>query len=115
MNQLSSASTMKLSMMVTITSCAPNLVLRIAGRIRPLRQRARGDHANRKREQEWSSGGKREADESGPEPTRSQLALSADVEQTRAQAERDGESGEGERRRLVENLSETVSVAPGAL
>jgi len=31
MNQLSSANTMKLSMIVTITSCAPNLVLRYAG------------------------------------------------------------------------------------
>ena len=45
-------------------------------------------------------------------PPRGELALGADVEQARAQPERDGESGEGERRRLVEHLSEARTRCP---
>ena len=102
MNQLSSASTMKLSMIVTMTSCAPNLVLRYAGTAptTPPAQPA----AIMQRGSARMSGvptGKREPGESGGESTRRELALASDVEQSGAQAERNRQAGERERRRLV--------------
>ena len=106
---------MKFSMIVTITSCAPNLALSTPGTA-PTSSAAerRRDDADREREQRGDAGGQQQPHERRAESARRELALGADVEQSRAQAERDGEPGEDERRRLVEHLPEAVRVAPRA-
>ena len=64
--------------------------------------------------QRGSPTGSSEPDQRRDESAGGELALGADVEQAGAQAHRDGEAGERERRRLVEHLPEAVRVAPRA-
>ena len=59
--------------------------------------------------------GQRETSQSGGESAGRELTLASDVEQTGAQSERNCEPGERERRRLVENLPESVGISPGSL
>jgi len=102
-------------MIVTITSWAPNLVLRYAGTAptTPPAQPSR-DHAENEGNDERRADGKRETCERGRKTSRSELALASNVEQPSAETERNGESSEGECGRLVENLTEPVGVSPGS-
>jgi len=52
---------------------------------------------------------------SGSKSSRRELALCSNVEQSRAQSERNGQTGERESRCLVKNLSESVGIAPRSL
>jgi hypothetical protein len=73
-----------------------------------------GDEVDGKREHRRQSRREQQAHQRRGESTRGELALRADVEQPGAQSHGNGEAGERERRRFVENLAEPVRVAPGA-
>ena len=104
---------MKFSMIVTITSCAPNRALRYAGTA-PTTPPAAPAAIMQRRTAKMSGVPDRERQtrQRRRESAGRELALGADVEQSGAEAERDGEPGEGERRRLVEHLAEAVRVPP---
>ena len=107
---------MKLSMIVVITSCAPNFALSAPG-IPPTipppiaaAMRYTGSVTSA-----GSPAGSSEPNQRGDESARGELTLGADVEQPGAQPDRDRESGERQRRRLVENLAEVRRRCPTCL
>src|SRR4051812_20250701 len=121
-------------MIVTITSCAPNRALSTPGTAptRPPPSAAASRYTGRqssagipppqpppsrpreqkqgKAEQRGTPRRQQQSRQRGDEPARSELALGADVEQARAQAEPHGEAGEGQRGGLVQHLPESVRV-----
>ena len=99
-----------------ITSCAPNFALSAPGSAPTAPPpTAAGDDVHGQRRDRREPFRQHESDERRGESARGELALGADVEQAGAQSHRHGESGERERRRLVEHLAEAVRVAPCAL
>ena len=107
---------MKLSMIVVITSCAPNFALSAPGTPPTMPPPiAAATRYTGSVTSAGSPGGQHEPDERGEKSARGELALGADVEQAGAKSDGDRQSGERERRRLVEHLAEAVRVPPGAL
>ena len=114
--QLSSASTMKLSMIVTITSLAPEARLEGSGnRASDASARCRGDAAQQHRDDARRGGGQGKPHDRRTESAERQLPFGADVEQSRPESDGDGEARERQRGCLVQHLAEAVAVSPGAV
>src|SRR5687767_13672364 len=74
-------------------------------------ERRDGDE-KRQCDERWQPPREHETEQGGDKSTGGQLAFRTDVEQSRANANREREPSEDERRRLVEHLTEAVRIPP---